>query len=402
MITIMTRFVMPGGVRCAAFVCLGLSLAACGGAVRDTYKEPSPLEVATVEPASSVADAGAPRVRPNDTPPLMLAMMPKDVACSYANPASRKITLRATPEDGADLITVGPTGMASRLVITATGNEFIELTGIRLRARGYPASDELVASRDIAFGELLVIPRAENVRPAAVSKGKLVINPPVVEGLRFLTPLVAAEVPCDALTMDDVVYEPGPDTTIGSVQLGKKPRELYATPGGPALAVTVPSVDAQDKREHAVIGKQRGFLRLLVNDGHARVVAWVKDAGLKVTPLAQMLDSMRMDMLAQLSSGSMAMGVLSSSAGPAESNPATEVLRKSAHCKESITLLASRIAGGPKKVPIMVLRDVDLRYGEPRGEYVTVDVMSPRDIAPLPGATLEARTVDIDTCTVAE
>ncbi len=372
----------------------------CAGATHEPRVEPAPLEVATVAPVSSAVDVGAPRVRPNESPPLMLAMMPSDVACSYTNPASRKITLRASPDGGADLVAVGPTGMASRLAITTRGTQFIELTGIRLRARGYPASDELVASRDIPFGEILVIPRSENVHPAGASHGKILVPPPTVDGLRFLTPLVPAEVPCDTLTMDDVYFEPGPDTTIGSVQLGRKPRELSATPGGPALAVTVPPADPQGQQhELAVIGKQRGYLRVLVRDGHARMVAWVKDTGLTVVPLAQMLDSIRMDMLTQLGSSNMVMGgVLSSGPGPAESNPATEVLRKNVHCKESITLLASRIVGAPKRVPILVLKDVDLRYGEPRGEYVTVDVMSPRDIAPVPGATLEARTADIEAC----
>ena len=380
---------------------LALALAACGGPPREPH-EPSAVEVATIAPASSAMDAGAPRVRPNDTPPLMLAMLPKDVACSYTNPASRKITLRASAQDGADLVVVGPTGMASRLVITERGHEFMELTGLRLRARGYPSGDELVVARDIAFGELVVLPRAESVRPSGVQNKKLVIDPPVVEGLRFLTPLTPVQVPCDDLTLDDVAYEPGPDTTIGSVQLGKKPRELYATPGGPALAVTAPMNDAQEKRELSVIGKQRGYLRVLLHDGHVRVTAWVKDAGLKVTPLAQMLDSVRMDMLAALSTSATAPALFTSGAGPAESNPATEALRKTVHCKESITLLASRIASGPKRVPILVLKDVDLRHGEPRGEYVTVDVMSPRDIAPVPGATLEARMVDLDACSAPE
>ncbi len=372
----------------------------CASAVHEPRVEPAPLEVATVAPLSSAADARPPRVRPNESAPLMLAMMPSDVACSYTNLASRKITLRASPEGAADLVAVGPTGMASRLAITPRGTQFIELTGIRLRARGYPASDELVASRAIPFGEILVIPRSESVHPSGGSRGKVLVPPPTVDGLRFLTPLAPALVPCDTLTIDDVVFEPGPDTTIGSVQLGRTPHELYATPGGPALAITFPPADPQEKpHELTVIGKQRGYLHVQVQDGHARVVAWVKDTGLKVVPLAQMLDSIRMDMLAQLGSGNMVMGgVLSSGPGPAESNPATEVLRKNVHCKESITLLASRIVGAPKRVPILVLKDVDLRYGEPRGEYVTVDVMSPRDIAPVPGATLEARTADVEAC----
>ena len=356
------------------------------------------MEIATVAPASAVVDAGAPRVRANETSPLMLAMMPSDVVCAYANPASRKVTLRASPSDGADLVAIGPTGMASRLVVTARGAQFIELTGIRLRARGYPATDELVASRDIAFGDIVVIPRSENVRPAGAAHGRLIVDPPALTSLRFLTPLVPADVTCDALTMDDVVFEPGPDTTIGTVQLGRKPRELYAVPGGPAVALTVPPADSQEQaRELTVTGKQRGFLRVMAHDGHARVVAWVKDAGLKVTPLAQMLDSIRMDMLVQLGSSGTVMGVLSSGPGAAEGNPA-EVLRKSAHCKDSITLLASRIVGAPRRVPMLVLKDVDLRYGEPRGEHVTVDVMSPREIAPVPGALLEARTRDIEAC----
>ncbi len=391
---------MSAPMRRSASIWSSVLLAACGGASREPMVEPAPFEVATVVAVSDVADASPPRVRANESTPIMLAMMPSDVACSYANPASRKITLRASSADGANLVTVGPTGMASRLVITGKGHQFVELTGLRLRARGYPATDELVASRDIAFGELLVIPRAENVRPAAVSRGKLVIDAPVVEGLRFLSPPAPAEVPCDALTLDDVVFETGAAATIGSVQLGRKPRELYATPGGPAIAVTVPPADAQAKpREVAVIGKQRGFLHVLVNDGRARVVAWVKDTGLNVVPLAQMLDSIRMDMLAQLGSANMVMGVQSSGVGAAQSDPATEVLRKNVHCKEPITLLASRIVGGPRRVPILVLKDVDLRCGEPRGDYVTVDVMSPRDIAPEPGATLEARAADIESCT---
>jgi len=374
------------------------ALASCGGA-RVPTGEPAPVEVATVEPLSSAMDAGALRVRPNDTPPLMLAMMPKDAVCTYNNPASHKITLRASPgplTDGSDLVAVGPTGMASRLVIMPHGEPFMELTGIRVRARGYPSSDELIVTRDIPFGEILVIPRSENVRPSGVLNKKLVIDPPTIEGLRFLTPLTPAEVPCDNLTTEEVVYEPGPDSTIGSVQLGKKPRELYATPGGPAIAVTVPPADGQERRELAVIGKQRGYLRVEMNGERARVTAWVKDGGLKVTPLAQMIDSVRMDMIAALGNGNV-VGVLSSGR-PAESNPLTELLRKSVHCKDSITLLASRVVGGPKRVPIMVLRDVDLHYGEPRGEYVTVDVISPRDVAPVPGATLEARMVDIQAC----
>ena len=332
----------------------------------------------------------------------MLALMPSDVACSYTTPSAHPITLRAAPDAGTELITIGSTGTAARLVITAKGSPFMELTGQRLRARGYPGSDELVAARTLPFGELVVIPRAETVKPVSGSRGKLVIAPPVLAELRFVTPPAPAEVPCDALTMDEVVMDATQDAVIGSVIVGQRPRELFATPGGPAIATTALEHDqANEGRTFEVVGQKRGYFRVVVSDGKGRVVAWMKDTGLKLIPLAKTLEKLQMDMLAALSAGpSGTVGMLSSGSVVGQGKSVPEILGRPVICMGTITILASRIAGGAVRIPILTLKDAGLYVGERRGqdEYVPVTIASPRDITPAQGAILEARAADVDAC----
>jgi hypothetical protein len=348
-----------------------------------------------VSPAD--ADAGAAPRHVTEAPTLMLAMMPADVACSYQSPPAHPITLRAAPDASADLLSLGSTGISARLVITQKGVQFMELTGLRLRARGYPKSDELASAREITFNDILVIPRAVTVVPVAGARGKVLIAPPQIDGVRFVTSPTPVELPCDALTMDYVAGDTSPPS-IGAVMLGDKARDLYGTPGGPVLAVLDPT-GTKSSRRFWVVGRQHGYLRVSLVQGSGRLTAWVKDAGLTFLGMARLMDLMQQDMIDAMSGdGGTLTGVLGSGVTPpGESSEAAAPMGRLVHCKEQLTLTGAR-GTTLARIPILTLKDAELRVGDARGGWAPVDVMSPQDITAVPGGMLEARVADLEAC----
>jgi hypothetical protein len=307
--------------------------------------------------------------------------------CSF-DAAVDTIALLPAPSSDAPFVRINVKQARAHAELGSDEAIVAEVTAPRIHARGFAATSNLRTRQDVAFGDLLVMPKASPLTSLSARAGKVVIPAPTVGGLRSLAPAPGAQIPCEALMLGGT--SPGEEQPrgIGTIPIGHKPRELFATPGGAVVAT------AYDEGDVTVLSRKGAFFEITWFDGETRVHAWVKQAGLQLKTRAQEQRHLDTAMISVLSSGNGAkFGVLSrGNAGSPETAP------RHVRCDGEITVLA----GQPEEKARVAMVRVDSPHlavvGEPMDGLVRVRVIEPVGLSAAEGVALFARAEDVETC----